>query len=111
MDLLKTRMNDAFAGLEMYSVDNDYKYPQKLDLLIPKYIDEIPLDPVSRKPVIYKKTDQGFFLSASGNYSALGAETGFPKMNQDGFYVKKESEFPSEPGVDTLPASPTPKSE
>jgi hypothetical protein len=90
-------MNDAFAGLEMYAADNSLTYPDSLDVLIPRYLDAVPVDPVSGKPIIFEKTEKGFFLSASGDYSTLGAEAGFPKMNQDGFYVKKAEGFPQEP--------------
>ena len=96
-DELKTRMNDAFAGLEMYASDHSMAYPDNLDTLIPKYLDEVPIDPVSKKPIVFEKTERGFLLSASGDYSGMGAEEGFPKMNQDGFYVMKDSEFPQEP--------------
>ena len=92
---LKSRMTEVFGALEMYSVDNELKYPEKLDLLIPKYLDEIPLDPVSRTPVVYETTKDGFLISASGDYSSQEAEAGYPKMNQDGFFVKKASEFPT----------------
>ena len=101
LNLLKTRMNDAFAALEMYSVDNAYKYPPSLDNLRPKYLDEVPLDPVSRKPIIYHKTETGFLLGGSGDYSSLEAEKGYPKMNQDGFFVLKEADFPNEPELGT----------
>ncbi|HIB64146.1 MAG TPA: hypothetical protein EYO33_03235 [Phycisphaerales bacterium] len=101
LNLLKTRMNDAFAALEMYSVDNDYKYPPNLDKLRPKYLDEIPLDPVSRQPIVYQKTETGFLLGGSGDYSSLEAEKGFPKMNQDGFFVIKEADFPKAPDLET----------
>ena len=79
LNLLKTRMNDAFAALEMYSVDNNYKYPPSLDNLRPKYLDEIPLDPVSRKPITYEKTERGFLLGSSGDYSSLEAEKISPR--------------------------------
>lgn len=93
---LKKHMNAAFAALEMYSADNGLNYPASLDNLKPKYLDEIPRDPVSRKPLVYNKTEDGFLLGSSGDYSAVEAESGFPKMNQDGFFVKKASEFPQD---------------
>lgn len=96
VDELKTRMTEVFSALEMHAADNTLSYPGSLDVLIPKYLDEVPLDPVSRQPIKYQKTDTGFLLSVSGDYSAQEAEEGFPKMNQDGFYVLKQSEFPTE---------------
>lgn len=93
---LKTRMTRVFGALEIYAADNSLKYPSNLEELSPKYLEAAPLDPVSRQSIRYEKTDDGFLLSASGDYSDLGAEKGFPKMNQDGFFVKKDSEFPKE---------------
>ena len=97
---LKTRMNDVFAGLEMYAADNTMTYPDSLEVLVPKYLDSIPDDPLSGKPIVYEKTEQGFVLSATGDYTSSGAEPGYPKMNQDGFYVKSAEGFPK---VDDLP--------
>lgn len=92
--LLKKRMNEAFAALEMYSVDNGSRYPADLSVLIPKYLDEIPIDPVSRTPISFERTSDGFLLGAKGDYGAVKAEPGYPKMNQDGFFVLKASDFP-----------------
>jgi hypothetical protein len=97
---LKAEMTDAFAGLEMYAADHELQYPESLDVLIPEYIDSVPIDPLSQGPVGYEKTARGFRLSAHGNYSEAGAEVGFPKMNQDGFFVLKESEFPQDGAVE-----------
>lgn len=91
---LKKRMSIAFAALEMYSVDNRSQYPNDLSTLKPKYLDEIPIDPVSRKPLSYEKTADGFLLSTGGDYSAVQAEPGYPKMNQDGFFALKAADFP-----------------
>lgn len=93
---LKIRMTRAFGALEMYAADNSLTYPQSLKDLMPKYLDVAPLDPVSRQAIFYEKTEDGFLLGASGDYSKLDADPGFPKMNQDGFFVKKESEFPKD---------------
>jgi hypothetical protein len=91
---LRLRMNDAFAGLEIYASDNSQAYPDNLDVLIPRYLDAVPIDPVSGKPIVYEKTEEGFQLGASGDYAELGAEPGFPKMNQDGFYERRAKDFP-----------------
>ena len=96
LNTLKSNMNETFGALEMYSADNQLQYPSSLDQLKPKYLDEIPRDPVARQALSYQKTEEGFLLGSKGDYKALGAEKGFPKMNQDGFFVKKAEEFPSE---------------
>lgn len=95
MKSLKERMNDVFAGLEMYAQDNS-SYPDTLDKIMPKYLDRVPVDPVSRQPVKYLRTEDGFLIEASGDYRSIGAEPGFPKMNQDGFYVLKQADFPTD---------------
>lgn len=91
---LKKHMNIAFAALEMYSVDNSLAYPHDLAILKPKYLDEIPFDPVSRQALTYEKTPDGFLLGTKGDYSGLNAEPGYPKMNQDGFFVFRAADFP-----------------
>lgn len=96
---LKNRMNDVFAGLEMYAADHAMSYPDSLDALIPKFLDSIPNDPLSEKPISYEKTEAGFMLSATGDYSSSGAAAGYPKMNQDGFFVKTEAGFPQVEGL------------
>lgn len=95
---LKNRMNDVFAGLEMYAADHAMSYPDSLDALVPKFLDSIPTDPLSEKPIAYQKTEAGFMLSATGDYSSAGAAVGYPKMNQDGFFVKTEAGFPQVEG-------------
>jgi hypothetical protein len=93
-------MNDVFAGLEMYAADHAMSYPDNLDVLVPKFLDSIPTDPLSKKPISYEKTEAGFMLSATGDYSSSGAAAGYPKMNQDGFFVKTQTGFPQ---VEELP--------
>jgi len=97
-------MNEAFAALEMYAAENAMSYPDDLLALQPKYLDEAPRDPRSAKPLTYQKTEAGFLLGASGDYTSLECEPGFPKMDQDGFFVKRASEFPNEDSVFTQDA-------
>lgn len=100
MTELKSRMNDVFAGLEMHAADHAMAYPDSLDALVPKFLDSVPTDPLSGKAITYEKTESGFMLSATGDYSSSGAAPGYPKMNQDGFFVKTEAGFPQ---VEELP--------
>lgn len=93
---LKKHMSRTFAALEMYAADNGSNYPKQLGDLVPRYLEEVPRDPVSRELLTYEKTADGFLLGCKGDYSALKAEPGFPKMNQDGFFVLKASDFPGE---------------
>lgn len=94
-DELKKSMTEAFGALEIYAADNSLQYPEKIENIVPKYLKTIPVDPKSGKNVVYKKTANGFRLGASGDYSSLDAETGYPQMSQDGFFCNKEAEFPT----------------
>ncbi len=93
---LETNMENLFTALEMYAQDHTLNYPENVSDLIPKYIDVIPLDPVNGQPLIYTKTERGYFLTTSVSYISLGVDEGFPKMDQDGFMALKASDFPSE---------------
>ena len=57
-----TRVAIALAG---YKAEHG-EYPDTLDALAPKYIPEVPLDRYTDKPLVYKKTDDGYLLYALG---------------------------------------------
>jgi hypothetical protein len=46
--------------------DVHQQFPQRLDQLVPKHLDQIPLDPMWGKPFTYQKTDAGYLLYAFG---------------------------------------------
>lgn len=78
---LEANMENLFAALEMYAQDHTLNYPDEVSALVPKYIDAIPLDPVGGQPLLYTKTERGYFLTTSTDYSSVGAAQGFPKMD------------------------------
>ncbi len=90
---LKSVMTTAFTGLELYAADHSDSYPEKLEELVPKYLDELPHDPADNQPLVYQKTETGFLLSASAEYN--NAEKGFPQMDNFGFFAMKSADFPS----------------
>ena len=53
-------------ALEAYHRDNAQKYPEALDDLLGRYIDEIPLDPFSGEPFRYILEERGFLLYSVG---------------------------------------------
>jgi hypothetical protein len=54
----------AFA-LAAYQRDNS-RYPEKLDLLVPKYLAKIPIDMFTGKPLIYRPAEKGYLLYSFG---------------------------------------------
>lgn len=93
LEKVKVEMTSLFGALEMYAHDHALVYPESLEPLLPKYLDALPKDPMNQQPLIYQKTERGYLLSTSADYSSAGAERGFPQMDQDGFFALKESDF------------------
>ena len=48
-------------------------YPEKLDALVPDFIDKLPVDPFSGKDYIYRRDGKGFIVYSIG---ANGADDG-----------------------------------
>lgn len=66
-----------------YEKDNR-GYPADLDELVTVgYLSELPIDPWSDKPLVYKKTDDGFLLYSFGlNFIDDGGELGKDKKGK-----------------------------
>jgi hypothetical protein len=60
VDLIRVAV--AIAG---YKAEHG-KYPDRLEDLAPAHIPEVPLDRYTDKPLVYKKTDDGYLLYALG---------------------------------------------
>lgn len=103
LDKVKLEMTNLFSALEMYSHDNSLAYPQTVEALIPKYLDKAPVDPLDGKPLAYKKTERGYLIASQADYRQAGAEDGYPRMDQDGFFALKATDFPTESGVSDAP--------
>jgi len=70
------------VALEKYR--NEYKtYPDKLEDLVPKYLEQLPLDPFKAKPYIYKNFGSEFSVSCE----YLDSEP-YEWMKTDEFYYK-----------------------
>ncbi len=52
--------------LTAYRLEN-YAFPEKLDQLVPKYLNSIPDDLFSEKSPIYMRTNEGYLLYSIGN--------------------------------------------
>lgn len=55
----------AVLALETYWSDHG-SYPETLDLLVPEYLDSVPMDAFSRKPMIYRIDDDRYSLYSVG---------------------------------------------
>lgn len=93
---LQRAMTESFSGLELYAYEHSQKYPDRLDPLVPKYLDALPIDPKTGRTLTYRRVAAGYLLGTDGDYSTSGAEPGYPRMDQDGFFALKASDFPDE---------------
>jgi hypothetical protein len=96
LNKIKVAMTGLFSALEMYAQDHSLAYPDDTKPLVPKYIDAIPRDPLNGEPLLYQKTESGYLLSSSADYTPAGAARGYPQMDQDGFFALKAADFPGE---------------
>jgi len=67
----------AILALQRWRLEKD-QYPVSLDELVsPGFLEELPMDSWSDKPLVYKKTDDDFILySVSYNFTDDGGEYG-----------------------------------
>jgi len=52
-------------GLKLFKQKNG-AYPDTLDKLAPEFLENIPVDPFTGKPLVYRKTEAGFILYSLG---------------------------------------------
>ena len=52
-------------ALKLYKQKNG-ACPDTLDKLAPEFIDNVPVDPCTGKPLVYRKSDSGFILYSLG---------------------------------------------
>ncbi len=88
-------MTAVFSALEMYAHDHSLTYPDTTSPLVPKYLDKLPSDPLTGRPLGYQRTERGYLLLSQGDYGGAGAEAGYPRMDQDGFFALKATDFPT----------------
>ena len=53
------------TALELYRRDNQ-AYPDSLDPLAPRYLANLPVDPFSGKPFIYRRDNDDYVLACAG---------------------------------------------
>lgn len=90
-EAVRAQMETAVA-LERYHLAND-EYPETLDVLEPRFIREIPLDPVDAQPMRYQKTEGGYLLYSIGmdRVDDSGAVTlDDKKSEKSAFYFSKD---------------------
>jgi hypothetical protein len=56
----------AAVAIERFCLANNGKLPDQLSSLIPKYLEEIPVDPYDGQPLRYKRTDKGYVVYSIG---------------------------------------------
>jgi hypothetical protein len=57
------RMLTAELALRLYREEHG-RYPEKLEELVPAYLDSIPIDPFSDQPLVYRLHDEKYHLSS-----------------------------------------------
>jgi hypothetical protein len=57
--------DETIACLQAYRKEKG-AYPDSLDALVPGYMPDLPIDPWTGKPMLYKVTDDGYLLYACG---------------------------------------------
>lgn len=67
----------ALTGLSLSAYYRDHaKYPETLEALVPDYLDELPIDPLSGESFLYRKEGEGYSLYGLGpNRVDDGGET------------------------------------
>ena len=63
-------------GLKLFKQKNG-AYPETLDKLAPEFLENIPVDPCTGKPLVYRKADAGFILYSLGKNQQ--DDNGMPK--------------------------------
>ena len=53
------------SALRLYRIKHG-AYPEKLDALVPEFIDKLPTDPFSGREYVYRKEGKGFILYSLG---------------------------------------------
>lgn len=78
LDSYKNEMNDSFRQQDiniikiqlLYFFGDNFRYPTTLDELVPKYLSEIPVDPVTKEPYKYKVLREGKDFEICGDYDS-----------------------------------------
>jgi hypothetical protein len=70
---IQTEVHEALiaCALERYRMAHS-AYPEKLDALIPQYLDKIPTDLIGGQPLHYRRADDGKFLLYSIGWDETG---------------------------------------
>lgn len=66
----------AAVAIERYRLAHDGQLPETLDMLVPQYLDETPLDPFDGEPLRYRRYQDGYIVYSVG-----------PNRVDDGGYV------------------------
>jgi hypothetical protein len=64
-DIAGSRAADSGIAVELYRREHS-NLPESLDLLVPKYLPNVPIDPFNGKPMLYKVDEKGFTIYSVG---------------------------------------------
>jgi hypothetical protein len=88
---------EIIAALELYRRERG-GYPEALDALAPEYLPDVPLDPFTDDPMVYRRVGGGYVLYALG-----------PNRLDDGGVAKTRGDMePDQVFVDDRPSAPAP---
>jgi len=79
----KLRATAACMAAMRYRNDNG-KWPESLEALVPKYIEKAPTDPMSDKEIIYKVRDDGILVYSVGRNGVDDGGKGFVILPEKG---------------------------
>jgi hypothetical protein len=66
-DRCEQLQNNLYVAFALAAYDRDHgRYPKELEALAPKYLDKIPKDLFSDKPLIYRPSEKGYLLYSVG---------------------------------------------
>jgi hypothetical protein len=84
------------TALELYSLDNNDQYPDKLNKLVPGYIEQIPVCPAagadtySSSYKVSAKRDSYSFYCKGANHTSIGVKPDYPKYSKNQGLIKNE---------------------
>ena len=85
--VMNNRLVEVALGLAAYRQETR-QYPVQLEQLVPKYLDKIPEDLFSSKPVRYRRKTQGYLLYSVGpNQKDDGGQQENQELDDVGFQV------------------------
>jgi hypothetical protein len=74
----RTALTSSALALRSYRVDRGV-YPDRLEALVPEYLEQLPLDPFKGEPPSYRREGSGFVLASAGDDPRYDAGPQYPR--------------------------------